>query len=150
MTTTAKVTAVLLALAVGIVPIAALAVTLARVEGAPAWLEIPFRLTCHGIDARALAIDGIPMPICARCLAIYAGGLAGIFLFLVPGPWRRYAVPTLFFLVALVPMGVDGVTQALGLRESTNALRMATGFPAGLVALVWVLGRIDRAARQAP
>lgn len=148
MSRTAKLAAALLTLAIGIVPAAAIAVTLARAGGAPAWLDLPFRLVCHGIDARAIDLAGVPMPICARCLALYAGGLAGIAIFLMPGPWRRHLVPTFLFLLALVPMGIDGVTQAIGFRESTNVLRLLTGAPAGLVALVWLLGRVDRAARE--
>lgn len=150
MTATAKIAAALLALAIGIVPAAAIGVTFARAGGAPEWIELPFRLVCHGLDSRSLDLAGVPMPICSRCLAIYAGGLTGIAIFLVPGPWRRGLLPTAAFLLALVPMGVDGVTQAAGIRESTNLLRLVTGLPAGLVALVWLLGRVERAAREAP
>lgn len=140
MSTTARITAALLALAVGIVPAAALAATAARLGGAPAWVELPFRLVCHGIDARSLAIAGVPMPICARCFALYVGGLAGIAAFLLLPIRRR--LPLRLLLVALLPMAIDGLTQAAGLRESSNALRVATGLLAGGVAIVWLLSRV--------
>ncbi|HEY0590957.1 MAG TPA: DUF2085 domain-containing protein [Thermoanaerobaculia bacterium] len=147
MSVTVRITAALLALAVGIVPAAALAATGLRAAGAPAWIELPFRLVCHGIDARSLAIAGIAMPICARCFALYVGGLAGIAAFLTLPVRRR--LPLAFLWVALVPMAVDGLTQAAGLRESSNALRVATGLLAGAAAIVWLLSRVpdERAAQ---
>ena len=146
MTTTARLTAALLALAVGIVPAAALAVTAARVAGAPAWIELPFRLVCHGIDARSLAIAGIPMPICARCFALYLGGLVGIAAFFALRIRRRLPLGAL--LLALAPMALDGLSQATGLRESSNALRVLTGSLAGGGAMVWLLSRISGAAGE--
>lgn len=140
MSVTVRITAALLALAVGIVPAAALAATVARMAGAPAWIELPFRLVCHGIDARSLAIAEMPMPICARCFALYVGGLAGIAAFLALGVRRR--LPLAFLVIALVPMAIDGLSQAAGLRESSNALRVATGLVAGAAAIVWLLSRV--------
>lgn len=145
MTTTARLTAALLAFAVGIVPAAALAVMAARLAGAPAWLDLPFRLVCHGIDSRSLSIAGVAMPICARCFAIYVGALAGIGLFFVLGLWSRAPIPLGWLLIALVPMAIDGLSQASGLRESSNLLRFLTGFSAGAVALVWLLSRVSAA-----
>ncbi len=149
MSTAARITAALLALAVGIVPAAALAVTLARAGGAPAWIELPFRLVCHGIDARSLAIAGVPMPICARCFALYVGGLAGIAAFIALPIRRR--LPLAVLGIALLPMAIDGLSQAAGLRESSNALRVATGLVAGAVAIVWLLSRVpdERATASA-
>ena len=146
MTTTARLTAALVALAVGIVPAAALAVTAARAAGAPAWLELPFRLVCHGIDSRSLVVAGIVMPICARCFALYVGGLAGIAAFVAVRPRRPLA--RAWLLVALAPMAIDGITQAAGLRESSNALRVITGALAGGVAILWLLSRIEAGSRQ--
>jgi uncharacterized membrane protein len=138
-TATTRLLAALLALAVGIVPAAALLATAARIGGAPAWIELPFRLVCHGIDSRSLELAGVAMPICARCFAIYLGGLAGIVLFFAL-PFRR-ALPLAVLVAALAPMAVDGLTQAAGLRESSNALRFLTGFPAGAIGLAWLLSR---------
>jgi uncharacterized membrane protein len=144
--TTARLTAALLALAVGIVPAAALAVTAARVAGAPSWIELPFRLVCHGIDSRSLEIAGLPMPICARCFAMYVGGLAGIAAFFAIR--LRRPLPLVWLLVALAPMAIDGVSQATGLRESTNALRVFTGLAAGSITMVWLLSRVEQSSRQ--
>ena len=139
MTLAARLTAALLALAVGIVPAAALAATAARAAGAPAWVELPFRLVCHGIDARSLTVAGAIMPICARCFALYLGGLAGIAAFFL---LRPRALSLAWLVLALAPMAIDGLTQAIGLRESTNALRVLTGAVAGSVAMTWLLSRV--------
>ena len=40
-----------------------------------------FRLICHGIPSRCLLLFGVPMPICARCTAIYLGLIAGTLVF---------------------------------------------------------------------
>ena len=82
------------------------------------------------------------MPICARCAAIYAGLLAGLILFRflprLPEKFMRRAM-----YVAAIPMVIDGLTQATGLRTSTNALRIVTGLLASFVFGWWVLTAIE-------
>lgn len=97
-----------------------------------------FRLTCHGIPERSLTIAGEPMAICARCTGIWAGLLTGSLLFGIGALRRPVITPRVMFLVAL-PLIIDGVSQATGLRESTNLLRLMTGFPTGLVGILWAL-----------
>jgi uncharacterized membrane protein len=150
MSSTTKIAAALFALAVGILPAAALGVTLARAAGAPGWIEAPFALVCHGLDFRSLEISGVFMPICARCTAIYAGALLGIALFLAIPPLQRSPLPGWILLLALLPMVLDGGTQAIRIRESTNALRVLTGTPAGLLFMIWILGRVERHAAPEP
>lgn len=97
-----------------------------------------YRLTCHGLEHRSLAIGDSTMPICARCTGIWGGMAIGSLLFLVRGrAWPRVGAG--IALVAVAPLVIDGVSQATGLRESTNLLRLATGTPAGLVWIVWAL-----------
>ena len=107
----------------------------------PRW-RLMFRMMCHGIERRCLTMFGVPMPICARCTAIYIGLIAGVAAFLlIPLIEERIVRMTLY--VAAVPMLIDGVTQAVGLRESTNVLRLVTGFfPAVLFAL-WALTAVE-------
>ena len=45
--------------------------------------RVPFRLFCHGIPERCFYVWGVPMPICARCTAIYAGLALAVFAFFV-------------------------------------------------------------------
>ena len=83
------------------------------------------------------------MPICARCTAIYGGLLAGIVLMrLLPAIGERAARIAMF--AAATPLGIDGLTQLTTLRESTNALRIATGLAAGIGFALWALTAVER------
>jgi len=50
------------------------------------------------------------------------------------GPGRKDIPHWIWFVLALVPLGIDGTTQLFGLRESTNLLRWLTGAIAGIAA----------------
>lgn len=103
-----------------------------------------YRLTCHGLEHRSFHLEGSPMPICARCTGIWGGMALGSLLFLVGG-LRSPRVGASLAMIAVLPLVIDGATQATGLRESTNLLRLATGTPAGLVWIVWALQSAVRA-----
>jgi len=65
------------------------------------------------------------MPICSRCLSILIGSLfLPVFFF--------YPQPLWIGLLLQLPMVIDGVTQAKGLRTSTNRLRTLTGLGSGV------------------
>lgn len=71
-------------------------------------------------------------PVCARDLPLYLaaflGGAAAYFT-----QWRdsRKTPNPLFFIIALIPIALDGGTQFIGLRESSNELRALTGAISG-------------------
>lgn len=95
--------------------------------------------TCHQIEDRSLTLNGNQMPLCARCTAIYVGMFAGCLL----SSFLIVDLKLWWVLGGFIPLAVDGVGQTiLGLWESTNLVRILTGFPAGLVtmmALGWVM-----------
>ena len=87
------------------------------------------------------------MPICARCTAIYAGLAAGAALFrFLPAIEERFM--RIALAVAAIPMAVDGLTQATGLRESTNTLRVITGLVVAVVFSIWALTSVEQGAVQ--
>jgi uncharacterized membrane protein len=139
----ARIAAVALGSAAAGVLSAALFCTLAIAQGASMRWRLPFRALCHGIIARCLTIQGAPMPICARCSAIYAGLVIGSMLFAATWKWIDPRIMRALLVLAAVPIGVDGLTQAIGLRESTNVLRLATGFPAALMFALWLLATLQ-------
>jgi uncharacterized membrane protein len=111
--------------------------------GASEKWRLLFRLMCHGLPSRCLELFATPMPLCARCVGIYGGMLAGIVVFWAV-PLLRERVMRAFALACLAPLALDGLTQLSGLRESTNPLRLATGAIAGLAFGLWVLSAVER------
>ncbi|HEX6096840.1 MAG TPA: DUF2085 domain-containing protein [Thermoanaerobaculia bacterium] len=108
------------------------------------WRKL-FILMCHGKVERCLELFGAPMPICARCVGIYAGMLLGILAFWAV-PLLREKVMRIVAIVCVTPLALDGLTQLSGLRESTNDLRIATGLVAGLAFGLWILSAVERRA----
>lgn len=112
-------------------------------HGASMQWRLLFRMMCHGRIERCFELFGAPMPICARCTGIYLGLLAGLFAFPLMRMLRE-RVMRIVALVAIVPLGLDGVTQLLGFRESVNPLRVTTGVIAGLAFGLWILSAVER------
>jgi uncharacterized membrane protein len=111
-------------------------------HGASMRWRLLFRMLCHGRVERCFQLFGAPMPICARCTGIYLGLLAGLLAFPLI-PLLRERVMRMVALVAIVPLGLDGLTQLFGLRESVNPLRVATGIVAGMAFGLWILSAVQ-------
>ncbi len=102
-----------------------------------------FRPTCHQLDSRSLHLCGEKMPMCARCFSIYASlALFGIIFGILSLFKRLPAVNIWVFTISLLPMAIDGGTQALFLRHSTPELRLITGAIAALGVVLFVYPRI--------
>ena len=121
--------------------------TFAVAHGAPHVLRWPFKVMCHGIPNRCLTIFETKMPICARCVGIYAGFLGGLGLFPL-FRWASERAMRITLFISTTPLFIDGVTQAMRLRESTNSLRLATGLTTGIAFGIWALVAIETRARQ--
>lgn len=117
--------------------------TWAEAHGASHLWAMPFRLICHGIPHRCLSMFGQRMPICARCTGIYAGLFVGIVTFAIL-PWLRERWLRIAATAAGFAMFVDGFTQLLRLRESTNTLRLVTGSTFAFLFVMWALAAIER------
>jgi uncharacterized membrane protein len=137
-----KIIAATLVLIAGAILSASVACTAAIANGASMRWRILFRLFCHGIPERCFYLWGVPMPICARCTAIYAGLILSFVVYLIL-PRMREQVARMVLYAALVPMAVDGLTQLAGLRLSTNSLRLATGLLVGVAFGVWAMSAIE-------
>jgi uncharacterized membrane protein len=111
-------------------------------RGASMKWRLLFRAMCHGIESRCLEMFGVPMPICARCTGIYIGLFTGVVVFAIY-PMIEERLMRMVMYAAALPMAVDGITQALRLRESTNALRLSTGFVAAFAFGLWALSAIE-------
>jgi uncharacterized membrane protein len=137
-----KIVAALLAAISGAILSASVACTALIAHGASMRWRLLFRLFCHGIPERCLYLWNVPMPICARCTAIYAGLLLSFVAFLIL-PRLRERLARMILYAAAIPMAIDGFTQLANLRLSTNTLRIETGLLAGIAFGVWALSAIE-------
>lgn len=81
---------------------------------------------CHRKKERSFHFLGLENVLCSRCLGALSGGIIAIILrfagFLFPLSWS---------FVLVIPLIADGLYQALGKRESNNAVRFITGILCG-------------------
>jgi uncharacterized membrane protein len=95
-------------------------------------------LVCHQLTDRSFHLGGFQLPVCARCLGIYAGAACGTLITLSrvvqgsdPGTARRVVA------VAALPTLVTVAAEWAGTWPTSNAVRFAAGVPLGLaVAMV--------------
>ncbi len=113
-------------------------------------IYVLYRVTCHQLPERSFFLFGHKVAFCARCTAIYLSFWAVGLLY---GLWRllplsrRYPLSPLsekVLLLLAVPMILDGSTQLVGLRTSTNLLRAVTGTLAGGGAGLFVYPLLER------
>lgn len=100
--------------------------------------EVRF-VACHRIPERSFFFHGRQLPVCARCTGMLLGYLTyPLFLFgmVSVGFWWSVALN--------IPAYIDGTTQAVGWRESNNALRLSTGILSGIgqIGIISIVGRI--------
>jgi len=101
-------------------------------------LHSAYGRVCHQIPERSLWVQGHPMAVCARCLGIYLGYLAGLVVYPLMRRRLEEALPRRrWLLLAMLPLAIDFVGGYLGLFENTIASRIGTGFFAGLAAAIY-------------
>ncbi|MEM4634243.1 MAG: DUF2085 domain-containing protein [Candidatus Anstonellaceae archaeon] len=98
-----------------------------------------------GQFSRAIRVEyedkiGYKLPVCARDVGIYFAMLVGtLFLPLFQKPFYEEFPNKWILVAAAIPVGIDGATQLVGLRESTNALRLITGAIIGVVLPFYIM-----------
>jgi len=83
---------------------------------------------------------GYKLPVCSRDIAIYLFMLLGGFawpLFFKPNSTKW--LPLWILILALLPTAIDGFSQFLGMRESTNAIRLMTGAIMGFAMAFYII-----------
>lgn len=111
-----------------------------------------YHLFCAQTPSHSIYLAGHQVCLCERCLAIYSSLLLGGLLLallrrrgirVVPLRWQ-------WWLLAMLPMALDGGTQLFGWRESNIYLRFLTGAIFGLATAWFGLAQIQDAADPAP
>ena len=100
-------------------------------------------LVCHQQPARSFHLEGVKLPVCARCTGLYVSGAAGALLAWfglarVPRRIRRY------LLLAAIPTAATLVLEWLQLVAPGNAARALAALPLGGLA-GWTCVRLLRA-----
>ena len=108
-----------------------------------------YRFVCDELPSHSFFIGGYQMCLCARCLAIYSSMLlTGLFLVFMQKRAPVRGITWWMWLLAMVPMALDGGTQLFGLRESNPGLRLLTGALFGIATAMFALPQIAAAARR--
>jgi uncharacterized membrane protein len=120
---------------------------------APAWLTAPVyaaaAVVCHQIPQRSFALAGGPVAVCARCLGLYAGGVAGFAVAValrrrirgIGSPWTLLAASALPTAVTVLGEWVLG-------WPTGNAARFAAALPLGAAVALVVGAAVTVDARQ--
>lgn len=101
-----------------------------------------FAPVCHQDAARSFWFLGAPVAVCARCLGIYLGAAAGVWL-----RARRRGV-LMFLAVAAALNGLDVVTEVAGLHGNWMDVRFGLGLVLGVGVGMVVVARIQPSLRD--
>ncbi len=108
-----------------------------------------YRFACDELPSHSFHIFGYQLCLCQRCLAIYTSMLlTGLFLAIARNRRLFRGINWWVWLLAMVPMALDGGTQFFGWRESNVWLRLLTGIIFGVGTAWFTLPHIDEAARD--
>ena len=110
---------------------------------------------CHQQPERSFRRDGAQYPVCARCLGLYTGGVAGVLAWLafagsgaVARPRAsRLALPRIrsLLIITAAPTVLTVLTATMGWGDASNSVRAALAAPLGAMisAVVAAVGAGD-------
>ena len=137
-----------------------------------------YHLTCHQIDSRSICffpatgeygecaahgeevntgkpivmyngLEGFKLPVCSRDIGIYLFAfIGGIAMYFMKKNNDLQTPHPIYFIIALIPVALDGGTQLIGLRESTNLLRLVTGGIAGFAFPFYLVPIMNRLMKK--
>ncbi|HEY3162455.1 MAG TPA: DUF2085 domain-containing protein [Vicinamibacterales bacterium] len=90
---------------------------------------------CHQRPERSFHLFAAQLPVCARCLGIYAGAALGSIAALAARirAGTRAVSPRLLLLCGAVPTAVTVAAEWIGGAAPSNAARASAGLPLGFV-----------------
>jgi len=105
-------------------------------------------IICHQRPERSFDLFAAQMPVCARCVGLYAGAAAGAFMSRVAGwrwrpsagsePRRRTDRWRAALLAAAVPTAATWMVEAIGMAAPSNLARAVAALPLG-AAVAWLV-----------
>jgi uncharacterized membrane protein len=91
---------------------------------------------CHQIAERSFHLDAAQLPVCARCVGIYAGFAAGVLF--APARVRVRRV----LIVSALPTLITVFAELTALWQPSNAARAMAGTPLGIAIGLVVIASI--------
>lgn len=140
--------------------VAALAVGWVAVLLLAPWLPVPAASVvylfgahiCHQIAERSWHVDGVQLPVCARCLGVYVGAAVA----LVPGVWRVPSRaprdPAYVRRMVILAVALNAATIAMewtDLWRVSNALRAGAGAALGIAVALAIRHAVHAPAARA-
>ena len=117
-------------------------------EGLANLIYSGYRFGCHQLPSRSFFIAGQQIAYCERCMATYTS----LFLSAVLFVFLRHRLRSLswqIYVLFLVPLALDGITQLAGLRASSWQLRVLTGALFGIGSAWMALPYLELGFRDA-
>ena len=112
-------------------------------------LFFSLHFVCAQIPSHSFYIFGHQLGLCARNFSIYTSMFIGSLIFVLSKK-RLPGIPWWIWVLMILPMALDGITQMFGLRESTWVLRVITGTLFGLGNIWFVLPFIQKTLDETP
>jgi uncharacterized membrane protein len=141
---------VLIAVLLGIIVLAALSVPFLSYLGLDSISKPIFFLLhaiCAQIPSHSFYILGHQLGMCARNFSIYTSMFAASLIFVISKK-RLPGIPWWIWVLMIMPIAFDGITQMFGLRESTWELRVLTGTLFGFGNMWFVLPFIQKTLKE--
>lgn len=142
--------ALVVTVVLGIIVLAALSVPLLTYLGLDSISKPIFyslHLICAQIPSHSFYILGHQLGMCARNMGIYGSMFVGGLVFVLSKK-RLTGIPWWFWILLILPMAYDGLTQMFGLRESTWELRVVTGALFGFGNMWFALPFIQKTLKE--
>jgi uncharacterized membrane protein len=142
--------ALLITIILGIIVLAALSVPFLSYLGLDSIAKPIFfalHAICAQIPSHSFYILGHQLCMCERNFSIYASMFAGSLIFTLSKK-RLPSIPWWIWVLMILPIAFDGITQMFGLRESTWQLRILTGTLFGLGNMWFALPFIQKTLKE--
>ncbi len=122
-----------------------------RSPGISALLYAVFAPLCHQDPGRCFSLAGHPLAVCGRCLGIDLGFVLGVLAYPFVRGFARPRPPAVrTFLLASLPLVLDGAGGIAGLWTSPIGVRFATGLVWGAVLPVYFIAGLHDLAMRLP
>ena len=113
-------------------------------QGLGGFIFRAYHRVCHQMASRSFFVLGQQVAFCQRDVGEFAGFVLGGLLYALSGRRLRLRNARVY-LVFVLPLAVDGITQIVGWRESTWQLRLSTGLWFGVGTVLFTYPIIARA-----